>query len=468
MFNTLRSRLWLTYALIVLMVVGVVMLGLIIALRESPLLYRQVINELEVTTELWVRRLQPLVDLTPDRFMLAFSDETMDTAVKAAIFNKEGQFLVSNTPDNDTLLRNMAAQLDLQDSSDAETDLYQDTLGKDWFYRIRPIGNTYFLLTVIAKPIFSFSTIVKDEFMGPVVQAGLIVIIFAFFISLIISNWIALPLKRMSQSAEALSEGDLIEIPLEGPKEVRRLANTFNLMSKKITAGAQSQREFIANVSHEFKTPLTSIQGFAQAILDGTVKSKKEIDKAAGIILIETNRLHRLVMDLLMLARLEAGTADMQHAEINIPDLLGNMVDKFSLQAEQQGVSLRLEQIPDVKVSGDGDRLAQVFSNLIDNALKYTGTAGKIEITSKIEGKNIIICVKDSGIGIPESEQEKIFDRFYQIDSSRKYGKKKGFGLGLSIAREIIQSHHGNIWVESCPNEGSTFYVRLPIIMNKS
>jgi signal transduction histidine kinase len=304
--------------------------------------------------------------------------------------------------------------------------------------------------------------------MGPVMQASLIVIVFAFFISLIISNWIALPLKQMSQSAKALSEGDLIEIPLKGPREVRRLANTFNLMSKKITASSRSQREFIANVSHEFKTPLTSIQGFAQAILDGTVKSKKEVDKAASVILIETNRLHRLMMDLLMLVRLEAGTANMQQEEISIRDLLGNMMDKFSLQAEQQGVTLSMGQISNGIVLGDGDRLAQVFSNLIDNALKYTGVNGKVEISAKIEENSILICVKDSGIGISKSEREKIFERFYQIDASRKYGKKKGFGLGLSIAREIIQSHHGTIWVESSPDEGSAFYVKLPITMNKN
>ncbi|MHB8808233.1 MAG: sensor histidine kinase [Anaerolineaceae bacterium] len=468
MFNSLRSRLWLTYALIILMVVAVVMLALIITLRESSLLYRQMINELEITTELWARRLEPLTDLQMDRFLLAFSEETGDSTIQAAIVDEEGVFLTSNIPNADSALRAMGAQVDLQDSTTTETSQFRDTQGNDWFYRVRTLGDTYFLLTAVEKPIFSFSTIAKDEFMGPVMQAGLIVIVFAFFISLIIGNWIALPLKRMSQSAEALSEGDLIEIPLEGPKEVRRLANTFNLMSKKITASSQSQREFIANVSHEFKTPLTSIQGFAQAILDGTVKSKKEVNKAASVILIETNRLHRLMMDLLMLARLEAGTANMQQAEVSIRELLGNMMDKFSLQAEQQGVNLSMEQIPDGIVSGDGDRLAQVFSNLIDNALKYTSSGGKIEISAGIEEKNILICIRDSGIGISKSEREKIFERFYQIDSSRKYGKKKGFGLGLSIAREIIQSHHGTIWVESSPDEGSTFFVKLPMIMNKS
>jgi len=339
---------------------------------------------------------------------------------------------------------------------------------KDWFYAVRSIGDDYYILTAISKPVFQFSTIIKDEFMSPLLQAGAIVLIFAFFISLIISNWIALPLKHITKSAEALAEGDLIEIPLEGPKEVQQLAGTFNLMSKKITAGAQSQREFVANVSHELKTPLTSIQGYAQAILDGTVASKPEIDKAANVILIETNRLHRLVMDLLMLARLEAGTANIQHSEVHVQALLINMVDKFSIQAEKQSIHLQMENIPDVVIMGDGDRLAQVFSNLIDNALKFTPENGMVKISAKIQNRDIYVKVADNGLNIPKDEREKIFDRFYQSESSRKYGKKKGFGLGLSIAREIIQSHHGQIWVEDNAGQGSVFIVKLPIHRNKS
>ena len=467
MFNSLRSRLWLTYALIVLMVLCVGILGLVVALRQSPLLYRQTINQLDVTTELLVRRLEPIIDLAPQRFLIAFAGETQDTTVKSGLFDLQGNFLDSNIQDNDAILRTMGQALEFSTLTQNDAALFEGDLGKEWFYKVRLIGDKYYLLTIITKPSYKFSTIVKDEFMGPLIQAGLIVLVLAFFVSLVISNWIALPLKRVAESAEALSEGDLIEIPLEGPKEVRRLANTFNIMSHKITASAQSQREFIVNVSHEFKTPLTSIQGFAQAILDGTVKSEKEINKAANVIMIETNRLHRLVMDLLMLARLEAGTADMQHEEVHIRPLLGNMVDKFSLQAEQQKVHLIMREIAGVSILGDGDRLAQVFSNLIDNALKYTSEEGKVEISSSVDEKHIIIAVQDSGIGIPEADQEKIFERFYQIESTRKYGKKKGFGLGLSIAKEIIQSHDGRIWVESHLNEGSTFFVELPILKSK-
>ncbi|HAF62310.1 MAG TPA: hypothetical protein DCK95_08290 [Anaerolineaceae bacterium] len=467
MFNTLRSRLWLSYALIVLMVLVVGSIGLIVALRQSPLLYRQVINRLDVTSELLVRRFEPFINLPTEQFQDVFSEETVDSDVQVAVVNINGNYLASNFQDDNDIVAGIQRENDLQQVSQSEISIYKDAEGEEWFYKVQSIGSDYYLLTASFKPQYSFSMIVKDEFLGPLMQAGLIVMLIAIFISLFISNWITLPLKRMSESAEALSKGDLINIPLQGPKEVRRLAQTFNTMSQKITASARSQREFIVSVSHEFKTPLTSIQGFAQAILDGTVQSKKEINKAANVILIETNRLNRLMLDLLMLARLEAGTEDMRVEEISIKVLLQNMVDKFSILAEQNEVQLKLNEVPDVFVRGDGDRLAQVFSNVIDNALKFTPSHGKVEIGACVVENDILIQIEDSGIGIPLDEQEKIFERFYQIDSSRKYGKKKGFGLGLSIAREIIQSHHGQIWVENNPDEGSVFFVKLPIFMNK-
>lgn len=469
MFTSLRSRLWLTYFLIVIMVLAVCAIGLIYALRQSPLLYRQVINQIDVSSELLVRRLDSIVDLPTERFILAFQNESRDIDANAALFNHDGQFLIANITGSEAALQLIAKQIDFNAQDGTDVDLFGGgERNKDWFYTVRSIGDNYYILTAIIKPVFQFSAIVKDEFMSPLLQAGAIVLVFAFFISLLISNWIALPLKHITKSAEALAEGDLIEIPLEGPKEVQQLAGTFNLMSTKITAGAQSQREFVANVSHELKTPLTSIQGYAQAILDGTVESKPAIDKAANVILIETNRLHRLVMDLLTLARLEAGTANIQHSEVHIQALLVNMLDKFSIQAEKQSIQMQMDHVPDVVIMGDGDRLAQVFSNLIDNALKFTPENGQVHISAEMVAKNIMIKIADTGLGIPEVDREKIFDRFYQSETSRKYGKKKGFGLGLSIAREIIQSHYGNIWVEDNAGQGSVFVVKLPIHRNKS
>ncbi len=466
MFNTLRSRLWLSYAMIVTILLVVCSIGLFIGLRQSPFLSRQVINQLNVSSDLLVRRLEPILDLDSEELQAAFLEETADATVQAAILDNEGDVIASTFQNNVDLISFIQEQNSLQQASQSDVTLVEDQDEKEWLYQVSPLSGSLYLLTASAKPQYNYR-MMQDELLGPLIQAGLFVLLVAFFISLFLSKWIDLPLRRMAESADALSQGDQINIPMQGPKEVRQLAQTFNSMSQQVTASARSQREFIASVSHEIKTPLTSIQGFAQAILDGTVHTKKEINKAASVILIETNRLHRLMLDLLTLARLEAGTDDMQTEMVSVKAMLQNMVDKFSILAEQNAIQLKLNEPPDVFVLGDGDRLAQVFSNIIDNALKFTPVHGKVEIAADAVENDIIIQIEDNGIGIPLDEHERIFERFYQVDSARKYGKKKGFGLGLSIAREIIQSHHGQIWVENNPDEGSVFFVKLPIFMNK-
>ncbi len=466
MFNTLRSRLWLSYAMIVTILLVVCSIGLFIGLRQSPFLSRQVVNQLNVSSDLLVRRLEPILDLDSEELQAAFLEETADATVQAAILDNEGDVIASTFQNNVDLISFIQEQNSLQQASQSDVALVEDQDEKEWLYQVSPLSGSLYLLTASAKPQYNYR-MMQDELLGPLIQAGLFVLLVAFFISLFLSKWIDLPLRRMAESADALSQGDQINIPMQGPKEVRQLAQTFNSMSQQVTASARSQREFIASVSHEIKTPLTSIQGFAQAILDGTVHTKKEINKAASVILIETNRLHRLMLDLLTLARLEAGTDDMQTEMVSVKAMLQNMVDKFSILAEQNAIQLKLNEPPDVFVLGDGDRLAQVFSNIIDNALKFTPVHGKVEIAADAVENDIIIQIEDNGIGIPLDEHERIFERFYQVDSARKYGKKKGFGLGLSIAREIIQSHHGQIWVENNPDEGSVFFVKLPIFMNK-
>jgi signal transduction histidine kinase len=295
----------------------------------------------------------------------------------------------------------------------------------------------------------------------------MLAIVFAFFISWIMASWIARPLQHVVTSAEALAEGEYQTIPLEGPMEVQQLADTFNEMSHRVKASVQSQRDFVVNVSHELKTPLTSIQGFAQAIVDGTVEKKDELNKAGNVILREASRLHRLVNDLLMLARLETGTADLQKADIALNELLNNMIDKFELQAKKAGVELKTDFNGEVIVYTDGDRLAQVFTNLIDNAIKFTSRGGKITLSTILEDGDVIVSVKDTGIGIPEKDQERIFDRFYQVDKSRKGGVGRGVGLGLSIAKQIIMSQGGDIWMESLPDKGSNFMVKMPFQRKK-
>jgi two-component system sensor histidine kinase ResE len=167
---------------------------------------------------------------------------------------------------------------------------------------------------------------------------------------------------------------------------------------------------------------------------------------------------------LLALARLEGGTADLHHEPINIEALLHRVVEKFIPQAQQAQLNLQVNLAPTPMIIGDGDRLAQVFTNLVDNAIKFTPPGGNVTINSSASDGILIVKISDTGSGIPLEDQQRIFERFYQADKSRRGGSGRGIGLGLPIARQIVLSHGGDIRVESCPAKGSTFIVKLPVI----
>jgi two-component system, OmpR family, sensor histidine kinase ResE len=180
------------------------------------------------------------------------------------------------------------------------------------------------------------------------------------------------------------------------------------------------------------------------------------------VIYDESGRMHRMVLDLLDLARLDAGTLDLQRASVDLVALLNGIVEKFTPQARQGNVNIHVEASPLPAVIGDGDRLAQVFTNLVDNALKFTPSGGSITLRARQEGSVILVEVADSGAGISPEAIAHIFDRFFQADPSRSGGQKHGAGLGLAIVKEIVAAHGGKISVRSEPGTGSTFTVTLP------
>jgi signal transduction histidine kinase len=239
-------------------------------------------------------------------------------------------------------------------------------------------------------------------------------------------------------------------------------------------------------VSHELKTPLTSIQGFSQAIMEGATQDEAARRRAAGIIYEEANRMTRLVEDLLDLARIDSGQVVMKKTRLDLGQLLSGTIDRLLPQAAQKQVKLvkQWEQLP--PVVGDGDRLAQVFTNFLDNAVRHTPAGGRVTIAGRIarnlprprsvragtvrsdatttqaeRGDFVEISIADTGPGIPPEELARIFERFYQVDKSRKGGQ--GTGLGLAIAKEIIESHSGYVRPESIEGVGTKITVLLPI-----
>jgi len=324
-----------------------------------------------------------------------------------------------------------------------------------------PNGNV--IVSAAPRPATKFLNIFADELLTPILQGGLIAMLLSLVLAFAISRSVADPLQKIVLAARNYP-AEANPVPPRGPREVRDLAQAFNSMVQRVDNSQRSQRDFVANVSHELKTPLTAIQGFAQAILDNTADSPEARKQAAQIIYDEAGRMHRMALDLLDLARLEAGTADLNMSAVDAGVLLRGIAEKFSLQAQKAGIDLQVN-IPDdlPALLGDGDRLAQVFTNLVDNALKFTPANGRVALSAKSAGAWMDVEVADSGVGIESEALPRLFDRFYQVDPSRAGGEGHGAGLGLAIAREIAQAHGGKIGVRSSVGHGTTFTIRLPL-----
>lgn len=293
----------------------------------------------------------------------------------------------------------------------------------------------------------------------PMCQAGLVGLFVAFWLAAAISRSIARPLQTVAQAAATLSSGDLgVQVPVEGPPEVRSVGEAFNHMTAEVKASQNAQRDFLANVSHDLKTPLTSIQGFSQAIIDGAAKDPKH---AAAIIHEEAERMTRMVAELTDLARIQAGRLSLKSRAVDLGQIAEAVAQRLSVVARAKGVTLHHETPSMPAVAGDGDRLAQVFQNLIGNAIKYTPSGGRVEVITRVHQHGVEAIVQDNGMGIPPQDLPRVFERFYQVDKTR--GPERGTGLGLAIVREIVQAHGGRITVASeGENRGTTFTLWLP------
>ena len=295
-----------------------------------------------------------------------------------------------------------------------------------------------------------------------VLRAGLVALLASVVLAWLIARWVAAPLQRTAAAARAVAAGDYGQrLQPTGPDEAHSLAASFNEMVQQVQGSQQAMRDFVANVSHELKTPLTSIQGYAQALLDGAAVNPQH---AAGVIHDEAERLGSLVQELLDLAKLDTGQAALDRKPVDLAAILAAIQERLSLKANQRGVALENYAKTVPTLIGDGDRLAQVFTNLIDNALKHTPAGGAVKLATELEPGWITVHVDDSGPGIPPNELSRIFERFYQLDKARSGSGPRGVGLGLAISKEIVQAHGGTIRAQSTVGHGSRFSVRLPIV----
>ncbi|MGH9864878.1 MAG: ATP-binding protein [Candidatus Acidiferrales bacterium] len=226
----------------------------------------------------------------------------------------------------------------------------------------------------------------------------------------------------------------------------------------------QVRKDFVANVSHELRTPLTAIQGFAETLLTGALEDQQINRHFVEIIRDHATRLGRLTDDLLKLSRIEAGKLDMDFRAVDLAVVIDAALESARNAASQKQLSLAAENLPAnlPLVLGDANLLREVLRNLLDNAIQYTATGGRIDVNVTTKETSAIVTVVDTGIGIPQSDQSRIFERFYRVDAARSR-EVGGTGLGLAIAKHIVEAHDGQIWVESTVGEGSKFHFSLPV-----
>ncbi len=302
-------------------------------------------------------------------------------------------------------------------------------------------------------------------------------------VGLVLSRRLLRPVQPFTAAADALADGDLsqrVAMPPHG--EWGHLAERFNHMAQHVeelvnrlsseherlrvahAALAESerrQRELIANLSHEFRTPLACIRASAEAILDGVAADEAKRQRCLQTIEEETESLARLVSDLLTLSRIDQGELPLQREEIAVPRLLARCANRFATHAAARGVALEWSCPEGVTVTGDEERLAQVVSNLLDNALRYTDVAGRVRLEAATANGHVCLRVMDTGQGIAPEHLPYVFERLYRAERSRHKGSG-GAGLGLAIAREITEAHGGTIHIESQPRAGTTVTLTLP------
>jgi two-component system sensor histidine kinase BaeS len=290
-------------------------------------------------------------------------------------------------------------------------------------------------------------------FLVSLIVAGLGGAFVATLLALVLARRLTRPVRRVSEATRAVASGRTdVQVEVEGEDELAELSGAFNAMSGQLASARETERRFLLSVSHELKTPLTAIQGYAEGLSDGAVPP----DEAARVITAEAQRLERLVRDLLDLGRLERHEFSIASRPIDLGDVADRARERFAPRAHELGVALDADVSDAAPVSADPDRVLQAVSNLVENALRVTPHGGSVVVRARPG----LLEVTDTGPGLGAEDLPHAFDRFYLYDRYRS-DRPVGSGLGLALVKELTEAMGGSVAVASAPGAGATFAIRL-------
>lgn len=302
-------------------------------------------------------------------------------------------------------------------------------------------------------------TLDRPGYILPLALLGVILLIGAIAWGARSIRRVARPLDELVDASNRVAEGDYsVRVEEKGPPEIYSLVRGFNSMAERLQSNDQQRRSMLADISHELRTPITVIQGNVEGILDGLYPADEEHLQS---IIEETQMLSRLVDDLRTLAFAESGTLQLKHEPTNLAELIRDAVSGFDAQTKEKDihVAMSLENVEEVNI--DPQRIREVLTNLLSNALRYTPRGGEVSVRLSESGsdpaRTVTISVEDSGPGMESAILPHVFDRFYRSSDSG------GMGLGLSIARYLVEAHNGNIWAESEAGKGATISLTIPV-----
>jgi signal transduction histidine kinase len=337
----------------------------------------------------------------------------------------------------------------------------------DYAYLVLPVAQGAF-----AAPYHDIVALerVRARSVGAVVsnlvKAGVVALLVCLVAAVVVLRAMTRPLQAMTRAAESMAAGDYDQqvVARGSSDEIGQLARSFNRMAYEVKHARELQRQFVANVSHDLRSPLTSVIGFSQALTEDETTTPWQRHTAA-IINDEAQRMRRLTVDLLDLSRLEAGRLPLAMASLDLRALLGDIALRYQTLPSRHDVRVVVELGDDaLPARGDPDRLTQVFVNLLDNAFKFADAEGEVRLRAARAGAVAVVEVYNTGAGIPSEDLPRVFDRFYRGDHSRAR-RTGGSGIGLAIVREIVHAHGGAVAASGEQGHWAALTVRLPLVM---